>query len=272
MSADLRAVEVSRGERVRAVVRGVGEVLITAGLVLLLFVAWQLWWTDVEANRAQAAITDDLHELWGDEARKPRPAPTAEPAEPPPPPPDYGPPPEVPDPESGSAFGIVHVPRFGADFQPRPIVEGTDLALLEDGVGHYEKTALPGQVGNVALAGHRVTYGRPFNLIAELVPGDAVVLETADAWFTYRMRSSTIVTPERVDVVAPVPEQPGAVPTERLLTLTACHPMYSARERFIVYSVFESWQPKSAGEPASLALPASALPAPDGSTSSTTGE
>ncbi|HEU0100728.1 MAG TPA: class E sortase [Mycobacteriales bacterium] len=237
-------------EVLRTVVRTLGELMITAGLLLLLFVAWQLWWTDVEANRAQSAITDGLHEDW-QEVPAPR-----EPTPEPPVPVDYGPPPEVPGPTEGEAFAIVHVPRFGAGFQPRPVVEGTSLRLLEDGVGHYARTALPGQVGNVALAGHRVTYGRPFHRIAELAPGDAVVLETADAWYTYRMRSSTIVTPDRVDVVEPVPEQPGAEPTERLLTLTACHPMYSARQRYVVYAVLESWQPRSAGPPASLDPPA----------------
>lgn len=236
------------GDALRTVVRTVGEVMITAGLVLLLFVAWQLWWTDVEANRAQSAITDGLQDRWQEVPDDPEPAPPA--------PVDHGPPPDVARPAAGQPFAIVHVPRFGADFQPRPVVEGTSLRLLQDGVGHYPRTALPGQVGNVALAGHRVTYGRPFHRIADLVPGDAVVLETAEAWFTYRMRSSTIVTPDRVDVVEPVPEQPGTAPTERLLTLTACHPMYSARERFVVYAVLDSWQPRSAGPPSSLAPPA----------------
>lgn len=251
MSAAVESVttRASPGDVVRTGVRGVGEVMITAGLVLLLFVAWQLWWTDVEANRAQAAITDGLHERWGDVDEVPPSSDTA----PPPAAPPLGPPPEVAVPAPGAAFAIIHVPRFGSDYQPRPVVEGTALSLLEDGVGHYAGTALPGQVGNVALAGHRVTYGRPFNLVAELEPGDAVVLETADAWLTYRMRSSTIVTPDRVDVIAPVPEQPGVQPTERLLTLTTCHPMYSARERFIVYAVFDTWQPKSFGRPESLA-------------------
>lgn len=233
------------GSTVRTVVRGSGELLITAGLLLLLFVGWQLWWTDVEANRAQAAITDGLHQRWGERAPVPPRAPaTAAPM--------VAPPAVVATPTFGSPFAIVHVPRFGAGYQPRPVVEGTALDLLKDGVGHYQGTALPGQVGNVALAGHRVTYGRPLHLIADLRPGDAVVLETGDAWFTYRMRSSTVVTPDRVDVVAPVPEQPGAQPTERLLTLTTCHPMYSARERFVVYAVLDSWQPRTAGPPASL--------------------
>ncbi len=226
----------------RSIVRGFGELLITVGLLLLLFVAWQLWWTDVQANRQQAGITADLHDAWGDDALDPSTPVNA----------DSGEPPVPAEPTAGEAFGIIHLPRFGQDYQPRPVLEGTSLDLLARGVGHYEGSALPGQVGNVAIAGHRVTYGRPFNLIAELKTGDPIVIETADTWYVYRMRSHLIVTPDRVDVVAPVPEQPGAEPTERLLTLTACHPMYSARERYIVHAELDRWQPKSAGEPAEL--------------------
>lgn len=244
---------------IRGAVRGLGELLITVGLVLLLFVAWQLWWTDVVANREQAAITDRLAEQWGDSGRDPSAPDPAAPSAPDAAPVDHGPPPELPQAAAGDAFGILRIPSFGPDWQERPIVQGTGLDLLEDGVGHYDGTEIPGAsvmpggIGNFALAGHRVTYGRPFFQIAELVPGDPIVVETQDSWYVYRVRSSTIVTPDRVDVVAAVPEQPDAVPTERLLTLTACHPKYSARERYIVYAVMESWQPKSAGEPAALA-------------------
>ncbi len=227
----------------RSVFRGLGELLITVGLLLLLFVGWQLWWTDVQANREQAGITAELQKSWGDDSRQaPVSANQVDQAEPP-----------VPaQPAEGEPFAIIRIPRFGADYQPRPIIEGTSLDLLARGVGHYEGTALPGQVGNFALAGHRVTYGKPFNLIAELKPGDPIIVETTDTWYIYRMRSSLIVTPDRVDVVAPVPEQPGAEPTERLLTMTACHPMYSARQRYIVHAALDRWQPKSAGEPVEL--------------------
>lgn len=225
---------------VRTAVRGLGELMITAGALLLLFVAWQLWWTDVQADREQAQVTAELHDAWGDDRRAP--VSNADPGEPPVP----------PEPAPGEPFAIVHVPAFGPDYEPRPVFAGTSLDLLARGVGHYEGSALPGQVGNLSLAGHRVTYGKPFNQIAELQPGDPVVVETENAWYVYRMRSNLIVTPDRVDVVAPVPEQPGVEPTERLLTLTACHPMFSARERFIVHAVFDRWQPKSAGEPAEL--------------------
>lgn len=228
---------------IRAGVRGLGELLITAGVLLLLFVTWQLWWTDIGANRAQRAITDDLSQQWGNDDRREPTLPAA----------DYGDPPAEVQAGAGDAFAILRIPAFGPDWQERPVVQGTGLDLLRDGVGHYEGTAMPGQVGNFAVAGHRVTYGRPFNQIAELTPGDPIVVETAASWYVYRVRSHSIVTPDRVDVVAPVPEQPGVAPTERLMTLTSCHPQYSARERYIVHAVLDSWQPKTAGEPAVLA-------------------
>ena len=228
------------GHAVRTATGVLGELLITAGVLLLLFVAWQLWWTDVRADAAQEERTDELQQDWGDDF-----APDDLP-------PDLGDPPEPAVPAAGEAFAIVHVPRFGAGYQPRPVLEGIGTSLLEEGVGHYPQTALPGAVGNVALAGHRVTYGKPFNQVAELVEGDAVVLETEDAWFTYRVTSREIVSPREVDVIAAVPGDPTAVPTQRMLTLTTCHPMFSARERYVVHAVLDGWQPRSAGEPAAL--------------------
>lgn len=230
----------------RAFVRGLGELLITAGLLLLLFVGWQLWWTDVEANREQAGITEVLRESWGADPAGPlTTAPQGEAGKPPPDPPVSAPVAE------GEAFAVLHVPAFGADYQ-RPVVEGTTVDVLKRGVGHYPGSAMPGEVGNVAIAGHRVTYGRPFYRIDELRPGDALVLEAADAWYIYRMRSYQIVTPDRVDVVAPVPGDEGAAPTERLLTLTSCHPRYSARQRYVVHAVLDRWQPKADGPPVEL--------------------
>jgi sortase A len=237
---------VSRAGRVVRTTTGVvGELLITAGVLLLLFVVWQLWWTDVQADAAQREVTDQLQQDWG----------TGE--ETPPPAADVPPPPE-PEPTGDGPFAVVHVPRFGEGWQPRPVYEGTGLDLLEDGVGHYPGTALPGAVGNLALAGHRVTYGKPFNQVEELRTGDAVLVETAQAWYTYRVTSTQVVRPDQVEVIAAVPGDETAVPTERVLTLTTCHPMFSARERFVVHAVLDEWQPRSSGEPTALAAGAGA--------------
>src|SRR5690606_20192768 len=139
------------GSRPGAAVLGVvGELLLTAGVLVLLFLVWQLWWTDVVADREQSGIIDGLEQEWGtvdEEQIAPR---------------QDGPPP-VPDaPEEGKVWATMHVPAFD---RPRfPLAEGVDLesVLNVKGAGHYPETALPGEVGNAAIAGHRNTYGRVF--------------------------------------------------------------------------------------------------------------
>ena len=218
---------------VRAAVQGLGELCITLGLLLLLFVAWQLWWTDVESDRTQLATTRGLEQTWQRDLQV---APTtAKPVVP-----------KVSQVPMGDAFALMRVPRFGADYV-RPIVAGTELSVLEAGIGHYDGTVGPGEVGNFSLAGHRVTYGKPFNRIAELQPGDPIVIETRTTWYVYRMVSHTIVSPLRVDVVAPVPERPGVAPTQRMMTMTACHPKFSARQRYVVFSRLAQTVPKTGG-------------------------
>lgn len=215
----------------------------TLGVVVLLFLVWQLWWTDVTAGRVQDQLTHQLQSSWQPPPRtappsnaNPTPAPT-------PTTPTDSPPLKLTD---GKAFALIHVPRFGKGYV-RPILQGVELPVLDRGVGHYPESADPGAVGNFAVAGHRVTYGKPFNQIAELRPGDPVVVETATAWFVYRVQRHVIVTPDRVDVIAPVPGHTKAEPTERMMTMTACHPMFSARERYVVFSRLESRIPKTTG-------------------------
>ncbi|NAZ82838.1 class E sortase [Kineococcus sp. R8] len=236
--------------RGRAVVGVAGELLVTAGLLTLLFVVWQLHWTDFTSGRAQAAAVDELQQQWA-VAAPATPGPSAPPEQAPAPAAAAAPALDVTPPQ-GDAFAIVYVPRFGSDYAV-PVVEGTATDDLKEGIGHYAGTAMPGQVGNLALAGHRVTYGKPFHLIADLQPGDAVIVATATQWFTYRVQTHEVVRPTRVSVIAPVPDQPGVEPTQAWLTMTACHPMNSARERYVVHALLESVQDRGAGPPASLA-------------------
>jgi sortase A len=223
---------VSVGRVVRGGVHGLGELCITLGVVLLLFVAWQLWWTDIAAGQTQRQLTHQLEQQWhGPKPPHPSGSVAATKLT------------EIP---MGDAFALIRIPRFGHDYV-RPILQGVDLSVLDRGVGHYPDSADPGEVGNFAVAGHRVTYAKPFNKIAELQPGDAVVVETRDTWYVYRVKSHTVVTPDRVDVVAPVPEHPHEKPTARMMTMTACHPEYSARERYVVFSELDKVIPKTGG-------------------------
>ena len=216
----------------------VGDLLVTAGALLLLFVAWQLWWTDVTANRVQG---DTVHALTRDFGTG-RSTPASET------------PRAVP---FGKAFAILRIPRLGADYA-RPVLEGTSLDILQEGVGHYTGTAGPGAVGNFAVAGHRTTYGRPFHDIDRLRPGDKIVVETAQAYSVYVVRRHEIVDPTAVRVIAPVPDKPGAKPTGRWMTMTACHPKYSAAQRYVVFAELEKSYPRAKG------LPAGTLAAPKG--------
>lgn len=233
----------------------VGELLITLGVLLLAFLVWQLWWTDVEGNRAQAEVVREL-------PRMPVPTPTAaQETGPLVAAPRHGEPPVMAEPEYATTFATMQVPRWDGEPE-RPISEGTDKAEILDvlGVGHYVGTAMPGDVGNFAVAAHRTTYAKPFNRIEELEQGDAVVVRTAtgdggpgtDTWYVYRVTSTEVVLPSQVEVIAPVPGEPGAEPTERFITLTTCHPMFSARERYIVHGVLDYWAPVADGTPAEL--------------------
>ncbi|GEN81505.1 class E sortase [Actinotalea fermentans] len=234
---------------VAAAVGVLGELLITLGVLLGLFVVWQLWWTDVVANRHQEELIADLG--WAEIT--PTPVPTQEPTAEPVDPRRYDAPPVIAEPAVRTTFATLRVPRWGPDYL-QAISQGTSRSQVLDelGIGHYEGTAMPGGIGNFAVAAHRVTYGKPFNRIEELQVGDALVVQTEETWYVYRVASTEIVSPRQVEVVAPVPGQPGVAPTAAMMTMTTCHPMYSARERYIVHATFDYWMPTDAGLPPDL--------------------
>lgn len=215
----------------------IGEILLTAGALVLLFVVWQVWWTDVTAERAQSRVVTQLEQDFS----RPPPAPSNEAA-------TRDSVSGAADAPHGRAFAILRIPRFGSDYA-RPVYAGTDDATLRKGVGHYIGTARPGAVGNFALAGHRTTYGRPFSEVERLVTGDRIVVETAQTSYVYRVASTKIVDPRQTEVIAPVPGEVGAVPTDARLTLTTCHPRYSAEQRYIVHAKLVRDRPRAAGPP-----------------------
>ena len=230
----------------RRLVGALGEMFITFGVLLLLFVSWQLWWTDVTANHDQAVTTQALERgfVQGRHGGGV---------------PDKGPLATLKNVPFGEAFAILRIPRFGADFA-RPVLEGTDHDTLIKGVGHYRGTAMPGVVGNFAVAGHRTTYGRPFHNIDLLRNGDFIVVETKVSYVVYAVARHVIVTPNHVEVIASVPQRPGVQPTEAWMTMTACHPKYSASQRYVVFSRLVRVIPRENGLPASfMALPSGAV-------------
>jgi sortase A len=112
---------------------------------------------------------------------------------------------------------------------------------------------MPGEVGNFAVAAHRKAYGGAFEHLNSLRLGDSMFIETADGWYEYEYRSTEYVPPTAVEVIAPVPQQTGAEPGDRILTLTTCNPLFSTAERLIAYATFEAWYPRAGGAPAEIA-------------------
>jgi sortase A len=226
-------------DRIRFVMRGVGQALITAGVIVLLFVVYELWVTNIFAHQKQVRMHSVLEQQWaqGDDplvGRLNLPGSTQS---------------TIP---AGRGIANLYVPRLGSDYR-FTIVQGVDGASLEEGPGHYPTTQLPGQVGNFAVAGHRVGKGEPFLNLDQLRVGDAVVVETKSTWFVYRVLGDVatgdptiagvdgvpgrqIVAPSDVAVIDPVPGRPGARPTESLMTMTTCHPKFTANQRMIVHA------------------------------------
>ena len=241
------------GSVVDRIIGVTGEALMTAGVFVLLFLGWHVWYNDVVSGIAQNNAGAELSENWdnvpltvpefdrspGDSAGArltPEPPVTASPA-------------------INQRFATLIVPRFGDTFE-RPIAHGVDpkkvLNVRNAGLGHYPQTSDLGEVGNFAVAGHRTTYGAPLGNIDQLRVGDRLYIETEAGWYVYRFRNLEYVWPKEVGVIGPVP-QSKAKAADRLFTLTSCHPKLSSAERVIAYSVFETFVARDRGAPAEVA-------------------
>ncbi|WP_214415660.1 class E sortase [Sphaerisporangium fuscum] len=196
----------------RTLLRAGGELSVTAGLVTLLFCAYLLWGTSSYTEWSQQILKQELLE-------KSRPA-------------------KLGKIDLGDALALIRIPRLGRRYE-YAILEGVTPDDLRKGPGHYPGTAMPGKVGNFVLSGHRTTYAAPFNRIGELRRGDDIIIDAPEARYTYRVSGKQVVYPTDVDVIAPVPGHPGTHPTRAMITLTTCHPEYSARQRLIVYGVLK---------------------------------
>ncbi|MFE9383931.1 class E sortase [Streptomyces sp. NPDC007025] len=221
--------------------RAIGEVFITCGVLMLLFVAYQLWWTNVRADQQANGATDKLQQQWDD--RDPE---------------------DGVDPERkagafkpGEGFAIIHIPKLDIT---RPVAQGVSKEkVLDKGmVGHYDKkplkTAMPwDEKGNFALAGHRNTHGEPFRYINKLQSGDEVVVETRSKYYTYKVtRQLPSTSPSDTGVIDPVPPKSGFAEPGRYITLTTCTPEFTSKYRLIVWGKMVDERPRSKGKPDAL--------------------
>ncbi|MFD7321260.1 class E sortase [Streptomyces sp. NPDC059875] len=237
-AAPLSRVEARRAARARkesvgvVASRVVGELFITFGVVMLLFVTYQLWWTNIRAGQQTDRAKEQIEDAWA-QGRAPGAF------------------------EPGQGFAIMYIPKLDVVV---PVAEGIDKPkVLDRGmVGHYAegtlKTAMPSdKQGNFAVAGHRNTHGEPFRYINQLEPGDPIVVETQDAYYTYEMASILPQTaPSNVSVIDPVPKQSGFKGPGRYITLTTCTPEFTSTYRMIVWGKMVEERPRSKGKPDAL--------------------
>jgi sortase A len=223
------------------VIGAAGRLLILTGVLVLLFVAYQLWGTGIQEARSQDQLEDQFREML--EASSTSTTTTVDPSTSAPStslPPES----EAADPannaavqvERGDAVAHIEIPDIGVD---KWVVQGTSVPDLRKGPGHYLGTPMPGEAGNSAIAGHRTTYGAPFGDIDKLSPGDSIFVTTLAGRFEYRVMGANRINPEADPQYGNLIVKPTDVYVldnygDNRLTLTACHPKYSARERIIV--------------------------------------
>jgi len=182
--------------------RILGKIFISTGVLILLFLAYQLFGTNVVTDNHQKGLAEDFQRTIASG-------------------------PDLPvasaEPDFGDAVAKIEIPKIDVDWY---VVEGVGVDQLKRGPGHVPGMAMPGEKGNVVISGHRTTYGAPFHRLDETAVGDVIRLRSRSGLFIYRVSEVKIVQPTDLSVV---------VPTEDArLTLTTCHPKFSAAKRLIV--------------------------------------
>lgn len=221
------------GDVVRAVFRTIGELVFTAGLIMLLFAAFQVYGKQFETDKEQDQLAQGLESQWEKEKG-----------------PDSKPLP-------GSANSRMYVPKLGIDWV---VVNGVEQEDIKYSPGHYPYSAAAGEKGNYSVAGHR-TPGIFWDL-DKLQDGDEIVLEDAENFYTYTVFEDEVITPDQMRVVAPDPFADDADPFDEkqqdtaekaLLTLTTCHPKLQNAHRYIVHAELAEKRPKDEGMPDNIA-------------------
>ena len=225
---------------IRRVVGGLGRTMISAGVLILLFVAYQLWGTGLAEARSQRALKRQFEQSLAAPTTSTSISPstsvpgltTVTAAAP-----DYRPP-AAP---VGAAVAIIKIPKLGIE---KAVVQGVGLGQLKQGPGHYPDTPLPGEPGNAAIAGHRTTYGAPFFRLNELGSGDAILVTTRQGRFRYEVLEQRVVRPSETTVLRPT--------KDNRLTLTTCNPRFSAAQRLVVIAKLQGEAVEPPPEPTTL--------------------
>ncbi|MEV6842077.1 class E sortase [Actinoplanes sp. NPDC051411] len=212
------------GSRIRGGIRVSGELMITFGLIVLLFAGYEIYGNGAKVQSEQDSLNSKLDQDWAD--------------------PTVGPTKAGPAAPGDSLVGRLYIPKFAKEWV---VVNGVLPDNIKYAPGHYPDTAMPGQIGNFSVAGHRIP--KIFWRINELKNGDVIAVETRDSWFIYKVYNQEIVSPSAVQVVEPVPDQPGVKPTKAVLTLTTCNPKGNNYQRLIVHAQLASQVKRDSTKP-----------------------
>jgi sortase A len=205
-----------------------GELLVTCGVIVFGFLAYMYWGTALRASDAQHTYTGQLTRQWS--AANPLAALAS-----------------LRTISPGTPFALLRIPQFGHTWQ-LAVVQGTGVPQLLLAPGHVPGTALPGQVGNFAVAAHRVTAGNPFWSLPSLHKGSMIDVETITATYEYEVTSKPAWVPAGdLDALAAVPFHPGEPARQRLITLVTCDPPWTGTSRVIVSGVLVRTLPRSPG-------------------------
>jgi sortase A len=197
------------GSVVRIAARAVSDLLISIGVLLLLYIVYSLWWTDVVAHRAAQGNVCELGREWA----------RAEPVAP----------------RVAKPFATLQIPEI-RNPQTWPVLDGVQQTELRQGVGWYPGSQLPGQAGNFAVAAHRRTWGDIFRYLNEVKTGDSVVVREGGDVYTYRiMQTGVYLPPTAVEVLSAIPAHSGFSRPGSYITLTTCDPVYNAYRRLVVF-------------------------------------
>jgi sortase A len=202
------------GSRIRSGIRLSGELMITFGLIVLLFAGYEVFGNSAEVQHEQDTLSQELDQSWADPTVGPTKAAPQGPAAP-----------------AANLVGRLYIPKLDKQWV---VVNGVTPKDIKGAPGHYPDSAMPGGVGNFSVAGHRIR--KIFWRIDELKPGDVIGVETRDTWYVYKVYGDQVVKPTQVEVVAPVPNHPDETPTKKLLTLTTCNPKFNNYQRLIVHA------------------------------------
>jgi sortase A len=212
---------------VRSFLRSTGELLVTGGVVVALFMAYMFWGTGLRESDAQHRFAEQLGRQWSS--------------------PDLslaglgG----TGNLALGRPFAFIRIPAFGRNWR-FAVVQGTGFAQLALGPGHVPGTQRPGQIGNFAVAGHRVTAGNPFWSVPSLRPGDKMFIDTIAGTYEYQVNARPVwVWPGDTAVLAPAPDFPGQRPRRAWITLITCDPAWSGTSRVVVTGVLIKRLPRA---------------------------